>query len=96
MTETQGIVAVVAGVLGYALQWLRGFKWFNDGVTLFVCLVGGLVAAWLGGAAPPARDFWFAGLQNTLTIMGGTLLGHMAAQVKSPVMMAPKYDSLSK
>ena len=92
--EITGLLAIV---LGYAQQWLRAYRWYSDGLTLFVSIVLGMLGAfWIGGPAlADWRTFVGAGVQIGLQILGGTAIGHMAAQVNTPVMLAPKFNSFS-
>ena len=91
----EGVVTLLALFAGYAQQWLRGFRWYSDFVTLLVSLAMGLFGAfWIGGEPLTEwRLFVWAGSQLALQILGGTALGHMAAQTKSQMMLAPKYNS---
>ncbi len=92
------VALLLAAFLGYAQQWARGYRWYNDGVTLFVSLgLGGLGALWIAPA--DVHDFkalsWTAA-GIALQLLGGTKLGNMAAQVNSPVMLAPKFNQFSQ
>ena len=90
MTQDQ-VAIVLAGVLGYAQQWMRGYRWYSDGVTLLISLALALVGALL--IAPDAaqwRPLVWSTLSLFLSLLGGTSLGHMAAQLPTSVMLAPK------
>jgi len=89
--EDSAIVALVASFIGgFAMQYLRGFKWFGDGNTHIVALAGGILTAWLTGAIPGTPiEAVPAVMQHTLTILGGTMVGHTTAQVSTAV---PKFN----
>jgi hypothetical protein len=93
MNETQ-VAVVLAAVFGYAQQWLRGFKQYNDGWTLFVSVALAVLGAfWIAPAAVEWKALTWSAAGIFLQIMGGTGIGHMAAQANTPVMLAPKYNS---
>ena len=92
MTQDQ-LAIVLAGVLGYAQQFLRGFKWYNDTETFAFALVLGIVGAFM---VAPTTATWqmiaFSALSLTLTIMGGTAVATGLSHV-SP--LAPKFNQYS-
>lgn len=93
--EASATVALVAAFVGgFGMQWLRGFKWFGDQLTYVVALLGGVLAAWLTHAfAADATLAVVAVMQHTLTILGGTMVGHTASQTTA---LAPRFNQFSK
>jgi hypothetical protein len=90
MTEA-GVVSLLAFLLGYAQQWLRGFKWYSDGVTLLASfLLACFGIAWLGGAVMDDwRQFLWSAAQLMMQLLGGTTLATMVAHSPLPTVISP-------
>jgi hypothetical protein len=93
MTTNQAEITVLV-FFGYALQFMRGFSWFNDLSTLGAAFVAGLLAALLGSDVAEWRPVIIRAFELVPTILGGTLLGHMGAHLPTPI--APRFNSFSK
>lgn len=97
--DEQQAALLVSFLTGYGVQWLRGFSWFNDSQSVFVWLVGGIVATFLTSTPPTGDPYQIAQvlltrtLANAMTIAGGTAVGHVVSR-NSP--LAPRFNDLSK
>ena len=76
MHESDVPILLVAGI---ALQYVRGHAWGNDLVTLLAAFAFGLLAAWLNHDAHTVKALLSEGILHVPNVLGGTLLGHMAA-----------------
>lgn len=92
MTQNE-VVLLLAWFFGYLQQFLRAFKWYNDGVTLAISIaLGTLGQFWIGGAAlADARSFTFGAVTIAMAILGGTSVATMAAQ-NTNGRLAPKFN----
>jgi hypothetical protein len=87
------VIAALAPVLGMLLQWLRAYRWFNDGLTFLVAILGGALGSWLVLEVFVLKQFVFQAFLFTPAILGGTMLASMASHA-TPVV--PKWNSASK
>lgn len=100
-----GAILITTFFGGYVLQWARGFKRFGDGATLLAAIAGGVLASFMvltasdiagKTALETFQVFAVPTFQNALVILGGTFTGHVAAQSRSPVKLAPKFSEFGK
>jgi hypothetical protein len=80
-------------VVGFAMQYLRGFRWFTDLHTLIVALLAGALASWLEHEHQAPREWVLSSINYVPTVLGGTLGAHMLAQRTE---LVPKFNSYSK
>lgn len=69
-------------VSGAALQWLRQFRWFSDGLVLLTALAFACVGVALQGPIEDWRVFLNTALSATPVVLGGTMAAHMASHTK--------------
>lgn len=91
--QESDVLAALAPVFGVALQWLRQYRWFNDGLTILVALIGGGIAAWLVLERLDPKAFVFRSFVFAPAILGGTMLAQMASH---QVTVVPKWNSATK
>lgn len=65
--------------VGYGMQWLRGFKWFDGGFVLLTAYLLGIVAELFIGGHVTYQALLLAAFGSALKIMGGTMAGVLAA-----------------
>ena len=92
---SQAEFAVLA-LVGYAVQWLRGFKWFRDSAMFLVALIAGAVTTLLDAQTLQWRPAIMETINHALTVLGGTTVAVAAAHSDSPVMLAPKFNQFEK
>lgn len=97
--DDKAVVTLVSSFIGgFAMTWLRGYRWFGDGATSALALAGGAVCAWMLGAHTPIQ--WGLGImEHTLTVFGAVHVGGMTANVRAatslPAAAMPKFNELS-
>jgi hypothetical protein len=89
----QGAVTVLA-VLGFGMQFLRGFKWWGDGPTFVAAVIAGIVASIL--TVPEGtniREAIIQGIALVPSVLGGTFAGHVASHHSD---LVPRFNAYSK
>jgi hypothetical protein len=85
--------AAVLTVVGFGMQYLRGLRQFNDGLTLLTALAIGLLLSWLEPHTYTPKELIVRGFGYVPTVLGGVFMGHLAAQYTTIV---PRWNSYSK
>jgi hypothetical protein len=85
-------VAVLT-VVGFAMQYLRGYRWFTDGASLLFALIFALMMSWLEHEQQAPRELIIRGFELVPPVLGGTFLAHLASQ---QTCWVPRWNSFSK
>ena len=88
----------ILAVAGFALQYVRGYKWGGDLVTLaLACLFGWLATAINHRELVAWQDVVLQTFSHVPNVLGGTLLAHMAAHapIKDVPGMPPTFNQYS-
>lgn len=94
------VVALMSSFVGgFVMTWFRGYKWFNEGVTYIVSLLGGALVTLMLGATTGIE--WGIGIMTyTLMIFGAVHVGGSAAKARAttslPPAVLPQFNELSK